>query len=141
VSKINGEKFFIICLLVLCISYFLGSLAFGPNARLLPLPVSLVSIALCILAIASRRESQVDKKESIHRELKGILLILFFVVLIAFIGPAVGSGVFCMIYMLRRQNLNIIKSLAISICVALFIYYIFYHFLQLTPDSNFQLLY
>lgn len=138
--KLNGEKVFILFLIFLSAGYLIGSLSFGPNARLLPLPISLFSLFLCVLAMFFKEDSFEAKHESLYREIKAILLILLFIVLIAFVGPSIGSGIFCMIYMLRKQNLNILKSFVISICVALFIYYIFYQFLQLTPDSNFQLL-
>jgi len=138
--KLNGEKVFILFLIFLSAGYFIGSLSFGPNARLLPLPISLFSLALCVLAMFFKEESEAQT-ETLYREIKAILLILFFILIIAFIGPSIGSGIFCMFYMLRKQNLNIYRSLAISLSVALFIYYIFYQFLQLTPDSNFQLLF
>jgi len=139
----SNEIIFTALVLIFCLIYLLMSLKLGPNARLIPMPLALLSLALCVLLIINTQDIHKEDKEHAangKREINAILSLGILLMMVGFIGPAIGCGLFIFLYLTLKQRMLVIKALSISVVTSFMIYLILYRFLQLSPDFPFQML-
>ena len=147
-------------LLAVFVGYLLMTLSFGPNARLVPLPIAALGIALLIIQLVRQnlhgaKELHVDLFASLtgapaapepetpqagdpdaplRRELAAGAFVAAFVGLIALLGPVVAVLLFSTGFFALTRHYAPIKALVIgtSITAALYLLFVFGLQLQLS---------
>ncbi|MBH98253.1 MAG: hypothetical protein CMM56_07345 [Rhodospirillaceae bacterium] len=155
--KFQENVIAIITLVVFC-AYLITALSFGPNARLVPLPIATLGIFLVLIQIIRQNLSSSEKleldllssltgttnkvaitekkppKENPHqleREIRAFMFVATFVGLILLAGPVVAVFVFASGFFILTSYYAPIKAIWISALFCLALYILFVEILQL----------
>jgi len=119
--------------LLLCIfaGYMIMCLGFGPNARLVPLPMAIFGFLLVVAQIVRQNLGSTDTEQDSRRELMAFGGVAIFVCLIALLGPIVAVFLFASGYLFLSRHAGIGKAVAVASVFTLTLYLLFVVGLQL----------
>jgi len=119
--------------LLLCIfvGYIIMCLGFGPNARLVPLPMAIFGFILVAAQIIRQNLGSTDAGQGSRRELWAFGGVAIFVCLIALLGPIVAVFLFASIYLVLSRHAGIGKAVVIAGVFTTTLYLLFVVGLQL----------
>jgi len=119
--------------LLLCIfaGYIIMCLGFGPNARLVPLPMAIFGFVLVAVQIIRQNLGPTDTAQDLRRELWAFGGVVIFVCLIALLGPIAAVFLFASGYLFLSRHAGIGKAVAVSGVFTVTLYLLFVVGLQL----------
>ena len=137
-ERSTQENIFIGILLCLFVGYVLMSLDFGPNARLVPLPISIIGLMLLVTQLAQQnllktvklktsaekmgpKEPETDGK----REIIALGFITGFVALIILLGPLAAVFFFSVMFFIVTKHYALWKAIAVALILSATMYFLF----------------
>jgi hypothetical protein len=119
--------------LLLCIfaGYIIMCLGFGPNARLVPLPMAIFGFVLVAVQIIRQNLGSTDTAQDSRRELWAFGGVVIFVCLIALLGPIAAVFLFASGYLFLSRHAGIGKAVAVAGVFTITLYLLFVVGLQL----------
>jgi hypothetical protein len=136
-SRRTQENIFAAIMLCLFGGYIAIAAGFGPNARLVPLPVAIIGF-VCLLAQVLRQnlrtESETPSTQTTAEteargpggsELMALGFVAAFVVLIVAIGPVPAVFLFCAAYLATSRHYPVWKALSVAAAFAIAVYLLF----------------
>jgi hypothetical protein len=119
--------------LLLCLfaGYIIMCLGFGPNARLVPLPMAIFGFVLVAAQIIRQNLGSTDTAQGSRRELWAFGGVAIFVCLIALLGPIAAIFLFASGYFFLSRHAGVGKAVAVAGVFTITLYLLFVVGLQL----------
>ncbi|MDG2316228.1 MAG: tripartite tricarboxylate transporter TctB family protein [Gammaproteobacteria bacterium] len=143
--------------LIVFIAYLLATLGFGPNARLVPLPIAILGIVLVLVQLVRQnlrgaKELQIDifssltgvknttnteeepskkPQNNFQREIQAMFFIIIFIGLILLLGPVIAVFLFSSGFLAITRHYAPIKAVWTSALFSGVLYLLFVAVLQL----------
>ena len=119
-GRSTQENIFVGILFCLFVGYVLMSLDFGPNARLVPLPISIIGLILVVTQLAQQNFSKTTKLKTNpektgseesetdgKREIVALGFIAGFVALITLLGPLTAVFFFSALFFISTKHFHL----------------------------------